>query len=190
PGSSATPMFTNGEVLTLAGTKGGRTLPTATFTVGAASSVQDLMTFFQQNMGIDTTAPSTPPPGVALEAGTAPSTARFAITGNTGTENALEITGSGFTGTGGSTPFTFADGTDAAGFTSNPNGESVHTSFQVFDSLGNPLSVDVTAVLESKSNTGNTWRFYADSSGNVTGGYALGNGTLTFDSNGNLLSST
>lgn len=191
PASSATPMFTNGEILTLAGTKGGRTLPPATFTVGGASTVQDLMTFFQQSMGIDTTVPATtPPPGVALEAGAAPATAHLVLTGNTGTENALAIGGSGFTATGGATPFTFADGKDAAGFTSNPNGESVHTSFQVFDSLGTPLNVDVTAVMESKSNTGNTWRFYADSGANATGGIALGNGTLTFDSSGNLLSST
>jgi len=189
--STATPVFTTGETISLAGSKGGATLPASTFTVTATSSVQDLMDFFQQGLGIDTTVPATtPPPGIALEAGTAANSVHFTITGNTGTANALEIPGSGFTTSTGGTPFTFADGTDAAGFTSNPTGESVNTSFQVYDSLGTPINVGVTAVLESKSTNGNVWRFYASSSGNTAGGLALGNGTLTFNSNGNLASST
>ena len=54
-------------------------------------------------------------------------------------------------------------GMPTAGIASNPSGESVHTTMVVYDSLGTPLTVDVTAVLESKSNAGNTWRFYAGS---------------------------
>jgi flagellar hook protein FlgE len=186
----ATPAFTAGETITVSGTKGGRTVSPSTFTVGAGSTVQDLMTFFQQNMGIDTTVADTPPPGVTLEAGTAPDTAHFVITGNTGTENALELGGNAITTSAGSSPLSFADGTDAAGITSDPTGESTYSSFTAYDSLGTPIAVNLTAVLESKSTAGNTWRFYADSPDNTTGGLNVGSGTLTFANDGSLTSST
>src|SRR6185312_8552131 len=75
-----TPLFSVGQTLTLAGTKGGRSLSPSTYTVTATSTVQDAMNFFQQGMGIDTTvAPpsTTAPPGAALEAGTAPNSSHF-----------------------------------------------------------------------------------------------------------------
>jgi flagellar hook protein FlgE len=50
--------------------------------------------------------------------------------------------------------------------------------------------VDVTAVLESKSDTGNTWRFYATSGDTTNPDTVVGNGTLTFDSSGKLKAST
>ena len=188
--SNATPLFTAGQTFTLAGTKGGRTLPGSTFAVTGTSTVQDLMTFMQQGMAIDTTAPTTnPPPGVTAVAGTAANSIDLAVTGNTGAQNALEIPASAFAGPGGASPFLFQDGT-ANGFTSNPTGESVHTSFEAYDSLGTPVNVDVTAVLETQSTAGNTWRFYVDSGDNKVGGLALGNGTLTFDANGRLINST
>src|SRR5207237_2799426 len=67
---SATPIFNNGDVFTLGGKKGGRDLPDATFTVGATSTLNDLMTFFQQGMGINTNVPDdgnplTPTAGLA-----------------------------------------------------------------------------------------------------------------------------
>ena len=86
----------------------------------------------------------------------------------------------------GASPLGFATGTNAAGISNNPSGESVHTSFVAYDSLGTPVTVDVTAVLESKANTGNTWRFFATSPDNKQTGRVIGNGTLTFDTNGKL----
>jgi flagellar hook protein FlgE len=191
--ASATPLFATGQTITLQGTKGGRTLSPSTFTVGATSTLQDLTTFLQQGMGIDTNVPpptTTASPGAAIQNGTAANSIDLVLTGNTGTDNAIEISGTALTSSSGTSPLSFADGTDAAGFTSNPNGESVHTSFQAYDSLGTPVTVDVTAVLESTASSGNTWRFYADSGQNTAGGLAVGNGTLTFDNSGNLKSST
>jgi len=191
--SATTPLFTVGQTLTLAGAKGGRSLSASKFTVTGTSTVQDLMSFFQQGMGIDTTVPpptTTAPPGSALEAGTAPKSARIVLTGNTGSQNAIEITGAALSSSTGTGPLTFGDATDAAGFTSNANGESVHTTFQAYDTLGTPISVDVTAVLESKNTTGNVWRFYAESPDNEVGGLSVGDGTLTFDNNGKLSSTT
>lgn len=189
--SNATPLFAAGQVFTLAGQKGGRSLPPSTFTVTGTSTVQDLMSFYQQGLGIDTTVPATtPPPGATIEAGTAPNSVHLVVTGNTGKENALALPANSFTAAGGAAPFLFADGTDAAGVASNPSGESVHASFEAYDSLGTPVTVEVTAVLENKSTAGNTWRFYADSGDNKQGGLALGNGTLTFDNTGKLVNST
>ena len=193
----ATPVFSVGQVLTLDGTRGGRDIGPATFTVSATSTVGDLMTFFQQGLGIDTTVPPSgipgaPTPGVSLEShATDPAnSARLTITGNLGLENALEVTGSGFTSAGGPAPLTLTDGTNAAGVTSNPAGESVATSFVAYDSLGTPVTVNVTAALESKSDSGNTWRFYATSADDTDTDVVLGNGTLTFDSAGKLVSTT
>ena len=42
-------------------------------------------------------------------------------------------------------------------------GEAVRTTFFVYDSLGNTVNIDLTFVLESRGNTGTTWRYYAES---------------------------
>lgn len=191
-GSAATPLFTPGQVLTLSGKKGGRDLPDRTFTVGATgTTLGDLTSFFQQGLGIDTTVTASPPAGVVREADASdPTKARIVITGNVGTENALMMAGSAFASASGGSPFLFADGTNNAGVISNPAGESVHTSFEGYDSLGTPITVDVTAVLQSKSDQGNVWRFYASSGDTAQNNLAIGSGTLTFDNDGKLTAST
>src|SRR5439155_7050427 len=188
----ATPLMAAGDVFTLAGQKDGRTLPSATFTVTAASTVQDLLNFYRDGLGIDTNVPAVvPPPGGAIEAdATNPFGARLVVTGNLGAPNALALPADAFMNQSGVGVFAFADGTNAAGVASNPVGEGVHTTFVVYDSLGTPLTVDVTAVLEAKSNAGNTWRFYASSGDDTDVSLALGNGTLTFDNDGKLTAST
>jgi flagellar hook protein FlgE len=190
------PLIANGDVFTLEGQKGGRTLPAGTFTVGAASTVQDLLNFYRDGLGIDTTVPddgnpATPLAGGAIEAdGVDPFGARLVVTGNLGSDNALSLAGDAFVNQSGGAPFAFVDGTNAAGIASNPAGESVHTTMVVYDSLGTPLTVDVTAVLESKSDAGNTWRFFASSGDDTDTALQLGNGTLTFGSDGQLLASS
>ena len=182
--SNTTPLFTVGQQFTLKGSKGGRETPERTFTVAAGSTVQDLLTFYQQGLGIDTTVPDdgnplTPTAGGVIEPDTAdPTSARLVVTGNLGKDNALQMPASAFTDATGAAPLTFADGTNAAGLTSNPTGESIHTAYVGYDSLGTPVAVDVTAVLESKSDTGNTWRFYATSGDTSNPDTVVGNGTL------------
>jgi flagellar hook protein FlgE len=194
--SNTTPLFTVGQQFTLKGSKGGRETPERTFTVAAGSTVQDLLTFYQQGLGIDTTVPDdgnplTPTAGGVIEPDvTDPTSARLVVTGNLGTANSLQMPASAFTDATGAAPLTFADGTNAAGLTSNPSGESIHTAYVGYDSLGTPVAVDVTAVLESKSDTGNTWRFYATSGDTSNPDTVVGNGTLTFDSSGKLKAST
>src|SRR5205823_7517718 len=84
----------------------------------------------------------------------------------------------------------FRSGTNAAGITSDPTGESIHTSFVAYDSLGTPVTVGLTAVLENTSSLGNTWRFFAESGDDTDTDLVVGTGTLTFDSAGKLRDAT
>ncbi|HEY7116340.1 MAG TPA: flagellar hook-basal body complex protein [Tepidisphaeraceae bacterium] len=201
-GTNTTSMFTAGQVFTFDGKKGGRDVPSSTFVVTGTNTVSDLMGFFQQGMGVFTQGtnpdqvpddgnPATPAPGwtVAASPGDSTNTARLILTGNLGTENSLSIPAGGFFDTSGATPLTFADGVDPSGITSDPAGESVHTSFVGYDSLGTPVTVNVTAVFESSTNQGNTWRYYAESPDDTDPSGILASGTLTFDSSGKLIAS-
>jgi flagellar hook protein FlgE len=188
----ATP-FAAGTTLTLDGEKGGRSLGASTFTVTGTSTVDQLRAFMSGGMGIDETVlvPGAPVPGTTLETDTVdPNSARLVMAGNVGVDNALAVTGSAFLSSAGNSPLTFADATNLAGFTSNPVGESVHTSFVAYDSLGTPVTVDVTAVLETKANTGNTWRIYMNSADDTDQSLVLGNGTLSFGTDGRLQNTT
>ena len=62
-----------------------------------------------------------------------------------------------------------------------------------YDSLGDPLNVSVTMVLESTNSSGTTYRWFADSGNNqpATGqSIAVGTGEVTFDGQGNLVNAT
>ncbi|MDB5320981.1 MAG: flgE [Phycisphaerales bacterium] len=200
---TATALFSTGQVLTLTGKKGGRDQAPSTFVVTATNTLGNLQQFFQQGMGIfpvganpgevpDDLNNATPPPGLSLESttGDPANTIRLVVTGNLGAENKLDIAGNGFVDANGQTPLAFADGENALGVKSDPTGESVHTSLVAYDSLGTPISVGVTAVFESAANTGNTWRFYAESADDTDPATNLQSGTLTFDSSGKLIAST
>jgi flagellar hook protein FlgE len=195
PADLATPLFAP-STLTLAGKRGGRNLSPLTFDITGTSTLGELQAFFNQGMTLDSTV--TPAAGTSLTPlATDPATVtRLRITGNVGKENALSLTGSAFSNSANTLGLAFTD--DVA---SNPSGESVSTSFVAYDSLGTPLNINVTAVLESKADTGNTWRFYATSAQDTDAaafdptatshpGAMLGTGTMTFDSDGKLISST
>lgn len=192
--NSATPLFAAGDVLTLNGIKGGRSLPAAKFDVTATSTLTDLANFYQQNLGIDATAPVSagiPVPGVTVQTdGSAVNSVKFTVVGNIGNDNALSLSSGSLTNQNNTAPLSFAAGTDGAGIASDPSGESVHTSLVAYDALGTPVTVDVTAVLQSKADTGNTWQFFVTSPDNTVGGEVVGNGTMTFDPTGKLATVT
>ncbi len=196
-----TALFSGTEILSLSAKKGGRSLNTGTLDT-AGLTVADLQEYLRGNMSIDTTVTPVPTPAPGLSVvtlGTDPAgSARLTITGNMGADNALAMTGSGLSTDSGTAPLLFADGSNGTQI-SAPSGESVHTSFIVYDSLGTALNVDLTATLESKSDNGNVWRFFASSNDDTdvlapTGpgnlGSVLGNGTVTFDKDGQLVGST
>ena len=183
---TGTAAFTNGQTLTLKAKRDGSSLAAQSLTVGPATTVGDLQTFFNGSLGIDTAGTGA---GATLVAGTAPNSAQLQITGNSGTANALTVSTASLADATGATPLTL---TTSA--TNVPTGESVHTSMTVYDSLGSPVTVDVTASLVSKTDTGTTWKFEANSADNLDpnapNNTLVGTGTISFDANGQLTSSS
>ncbi len=177
-----TPTFATGEVITIQGAeKGGKSLGKFTFEVGAANTtgsdangtdVQSFLNFLRDTTGLDTSVDGA---GVTIDPA-----GLINITGNFGTANDIKLQTANITTNGSpSQPFIFSKTQDATG-------ESVRTTFVAFDSLGTPLTVDLTAVLTNKSATGTTWRFYAESADDTDVALNLGNGTMSFDTFGQL----
>lgn len=179
-------LFTTGDVITITGaTRGGATLPSKTFEVGGANTtgsdafgatIDDFMQFLDDIFGIDTTISG----GVSLAGGA------LTVEGNAGTANDLVLTDANMVvnqSTNPVVPLTFTKPQAA-------NGESVRTTFVTYDSLGNPNIVDLAIVLESKTNTGTTWRFYANADADSDLDTALSTGIMSFDTQGQLISVT
>jgi flagellar hook protein FlgE len=184
PGSG-TPLFNAGQTIRMDGIEKGTQIIGATgFLVEAASTVQDYMDFVSDTLGLQTTLGANPDgsqPGVSLDT----TTGVVSVIGNTGGSNSITMTGEDIRvfnadGTLASQPFLVNQLNEASG-------ESVKTAFTVFDSLGSPLRVDVSMVLESKSNTGTTWRYYAESPDDTMGGPAIGTGSIQFDNFGKIV---
>ncbi len=171
-------LFANGDIITVDGIqRGGRDVPSEQFIVGTTgSTVADLLNWLDEVTGIDTTA------GVAGNPGTAVTVdGRLQLRGNAGTQNALTIQPGTLISSGATQlPFAFNE-TQAA------DGESSHTSFIVFDSLGTPITVDLTMVLEQRTTGGSTWRYYATSADDTDVEFVVGTGTLNFDANGQFI---
>ncbi|MCA9273893.1 MAG: flagellar hook-basal body complex protein [Phycisphaerales bacterium] len=184
PGSG-TPLFTAGQTIRVDGVeKGTQILGAAGFLVDAASTVQDFMDFLTDTFGLRTdigTNADGGQPGIALD----PLTGTIDITGNAGETNNITMTGEDIRvfnadGTLASQPFLVNQSAEASG-------EAIKTAFSVYDSLGTPLRVDISMVLEGKSNTGTTWRYYAESPDDTLGGPSIGTGTIEFDNFGKII---
>ena len=186
PQATTSPLFAPGQIIEVRGAqRGTSTIPTERFTIGAASTVQDLMNFLRDALGINTTTglnPNGAAPGVSLN----PLTGRLTITGNTGTTNDLQVETSDLrllspTGAFVGSPL---DATSAATAT----GESVKTTFVVYDSLGSPVTVDLRMTLESRGTSGTTWRYYVDSNDDSDLSSNVATGLLSFDTQGQITS--
>jgi flagellar hook protein FlgE len=184
PAAPGNPLYTAGQILEVAGArKGSTTLPTSRFTIASTSTVQDLMDFLGNALGIDASVGNNPDgrtPGVSLD----PTTGTLTVTGNVGSANDLDLRAGDFvlkTATG-----TTIGGPLTPTREASADGESVRNTFVVFDSLGTPLTVNLTMVLEGKSNSGTTWRYFADSPNDTRLTKTLGTGTIAFDTLGQL----
>ncbi|MCZ6697341.1 MAG: flagellar hook-basal body complex protein [Planctomycetota bacterium] len=170
------PLLATGNTITINGIKkGGRDVPSEQFVVGTTgTTVGDFLAWMDEVIGIQNAAGVPGTPGTAVNAG------MLEIRGNVGTENGLSIQ-IGTLLSNGTTqlPFSFSE-TQAA------NGESGHTSFLVFDSLGTPISVGLTMVLETRAAT-STWRFYAEAEDDTDVMFDVGTGTIEFDAHGQFI---
>jgi flagellar hook protein FlgE len=172
--------------------------------ITSATTIADLRDFLATASGIQTSASGDPNPIpdslnlIPGESGTlAPgivvtSTGQLRVVSNNGTASALDIPSSAF-------QLTLADGSIATpdlGFTSiqEAAGQSATSDFLVYDSLGIPLDVRLTTVLESRDGATATYRWFADSGDNDPAGndvaIAVGTGLISFDGEGNLVQTT
>ncbi len=180
------PLFAAGDSLSFGGQKGGVSLAPTTFVVGQdGSTLGDLAGRMQAVYGINTDAATGTSPGVTIGDGSDFPAGSLVVRSNVGDVNAITLDASSIVNQTGAnvSPFSFN--------TVEPSvGEGVTTSFGVFDSLGNLVNVRVRATVESKSDTGITWRFFAESVDDSDVSPSLGTGTVTFDPNGQFVGST
>ncbi len=188
--------------LEFAARKGGRTLATKEFEITATSTVQDLIDFMQEASGIQTALddPQHPIPGslntiqgetATLSPGIIIKDGQLRLVSNNGVNNEVEIDISSFriTTTSGAVV------TPNLGFGSiqQPKGQSTVADFIAYDTLGIPLNVRITAVLEEVTDSATVYRWFADSSNNSpTGGadISVGTGLVTFDGKGSFVNAT
>ncbi|MCK4871286.1 MAG: flagellar hook-basal body complex protein [Phycisphaerales bacterium] len=189
-----TAMFDAGDTFRVSGaTKDGQELPDADLAVTAATTIADLLSFFNDLLGVITGQSVLDEDDAAATSGAQldPTTGAIRIIGNTGTVSDITLTASNATrldsdGALVEQPLTFTRGQSATG-------ESVRTQFVTYDSLGSELIVDLAFVLESKSDAGNTWRYYAESTDDSDLARALtlpDDPVITFDPYGNLMGTT
>ncbi|MEE9211591.1 MAG: flagellar hook-basal body complex protein [Phycisphaeraceae bacterium] len=187
--NTGTALFAVGDVITVSGaTKGGATLPDKTFEIGPANTtgsddfgttLQDFIDFLDDIMGLDTAA--NPSAGIAVSGA-----GEIVVTGNTGTVNNIALDTGDIVVNQTTTPTLPFDWTQ----TQDADGESVRTSFVAFDSLGTAMTIDMSFVLETKDNTGTTWRFYIQSEDDTDLDRVLGSGTVSFDTDGQFATAT
>ncbi len=184
--------------------KGGKDLGTATFAFSTVPAViatvddsgttmTDFLDFLDSYLGLD--RPDPPPSGAEQWLGAATTinaAGEIVITGNEGTVQDLNIETADIVvtyagtpvGTPISQPFVMTK-------TAPADGESVRTSMVVFDTLGTPLTVDLSFVLQSTTpSQGSTWLWAAESSDTDSLDRFLGKGVVTFDANGRFVGST
>ncbi len=175
-------LFNDGDVIQLRNIqKGGIDLQDSSFVVGTdGSTLGDFATFLQNKMAIDTslTTADGQTPGVTIDA-----TGALVVVSNAGEPNAISIDASDIRNeTSGRLPFAFS--------TTPATGEGVSTAMIVFDSLGNPVEVRLRASMETRNESGTVWRFFVESTDDSDATPLLGTGTLTFDQDGQLVSSS
>jgi flagellar hook protein FlgE len=191
------PAFTNGDVLRIEGAEvGGKTIPAAELTLDpATTTVQDVLDFFQDALGVIPGAIAGGTGSVTIDG-----TGQIVVTGNYGELNELTLDANFFDIVDGTTGTSLIGGlgTFNPTQTQEANGESVRTTFVVYDSLGTPLNVDVTAVLQD-TGPGTSWRLYLRSADDIEmglGEYFLDSGgtpiapELQFDEFGELITSS
>ncbi|MFO0828872.1 MAG: flagellar hook-basal body complex protein [Phycisphaerales bacterium] len=187
---------TNPKTITISGVeKGGKDIGTKSFafsatpvtgTDGNGVTMGDFTTWLDGVLGLDANNV-----GTASNLGggaTINGSGQLVVTGNEGESQDLAIDTVDFTvsspGAGLGNPLSMTA-------TSPANGESVRTSFVVYDSLGTALTIDVTMVLQSTTTSGGTtWEYLAESNDNDAASRLLGTGELTFDANGHFTGSS
>ncbi len=194
-GSSVALEGGSNAMITISGIeKGGQDIGEYTFAFSSTevagadafgTTLQDFMDFMKDVMGLDGSTVS----DQSLGGGISFADGVITIRGNEGTAQDLNIDTADMivnsdSATGINAPFVMTK-------TASADGESVRTSFVVYDSLGTPITVDLTFVLqEALEGEGTTWEFVAESSDNADVSRLVGLGVVKFDDSGQFISTT
>ena len=194
-------VFPTTGTLGFTGSVGGNTLAAQDFTITNTSTLKNLASFMQGALGIQSPPgndPNNPIPDDSVS-GEAPGVTittdgQIKIVGNNGTPNAVAVGLSALQLTSGDPPTTSAVSLPFNTIQSAA-GQGTTTSMVAYDSLGTPLSVNITAVLQSVTSTSTTYRWFANCPENDPGsgqqqGIAVGTGTVSFDGEGNFTSAS
>lgn len=188
--------------LEFTGRKGGRRLDTRDLDVTGTTTVQDLMRFMEDSMGIQNPDddPTNPIPSSlnkipgetgTLAAGAYLQDGKLRFVSNNGLDNALSIDLSAFKLTDNLGEVTTPN--LSFGQLQEANGQSTVTDFIAYDSLGLPIRMRVTSVMERRTDTETIYRWYADSADNspASGGkISVGTGLIRFDGTGNFVTAS
>jgi flagellar hook protein FlgE len=191
-GANYNSLFSGTGEISFTGSKNGRELTEQTLTVTPGTTVQELLTFMQQSLGILTSASEATFPTVPAGYGGAVDDGRLVITSNMGQENAVAVDLGAFifTPTGGdaqAVPLEFDTLQEAT------DGEGTTAEVTVYDSLGSTVRVRITTVLESSDANGAKFRWIATSPDHhPTGSFStvVGTGVLTTDGSGKFVSAS
>jgi flagellar hook protein FlgE len=173
-----------GDVLSFTPNVGGAAQTPVTVDVTSSTTLGDLTSAINGGLGIESgngvpndpnELPAPGQPGVNVVNG------QIQIVGNMGTVNNITLAAGDLTDNGTTLPINFTQAQSA-------NGESASTNFVVYDSLGTPITVDMTAVLQSTASNATTYRYYFTSPENDGPSRALGSGTIVFGSSGQVVS--
>jgi len=204
-GSTYRNVFTEGT-LTFAGLKGGQRQGEKEFTITSDTRINEYLQFVQESMGIITQSGDpnnllpqsenlmTDTVGDRVDAGATvvfqDGRSKLQIVANNGARNAIGIDLSSMKQTTEnetqSVNLNFSSAQKAVG-------ESAAADFIAYDSLGIPLNIRVTTVLESRDSSTTTYRWFADSPQNDPSEGTqtnVGTGLIRFDGEGNLVSVT
>jgi flagellar hook protein FlgE len=196
-GSSYNNLFATDGELSFTGTKNGRDLATRTLEITSTTTVQNLLTFMEQAMGVVKSADEDTFPATATGyGGRITPDGRLEITSNMGMENALAVDLGAFVFTPSTGPNAGVDQTVPLEFDSSQeatDGEGTTAEVIVYDSLGSSVRVQITTVLEQVDATGARFRWIATSPDHQpdTGfSTVVGTGVLTTDGSGKFVSAT
>ncbi|MFW6169509.1 MAG: flagellar hook-basal body complex protein, partial [Planctomycetota bacterium] len=152
--ADGTNVFAEGE-LSYAGRKGGSLLTEKTLAIDGSTTVSDFVQFLQEASGIQTSAeiPDSEnnipgEDGTPLSPGYEITDGKLRLVSNNGADNAVSISPSSLE----MTPTEGTTFTPELDFSTlqEASGQSAKTDFVVYDSLGTPLEVRLTTVLESR----------------------------------------
>jgi len=186
----------NDTILTVSGAeKAGQAIPERSFAFsanpavtanvdGSGTTLADFAAFLDDVFGLDSTSIA----GEDLGGSVAFTSGQFVITGNEGAVQDMKIETGDFVasnvGAASAQPLVMSKTQDA-------DGESARTTFVAFDSLGTPVSVDLTFVKQGVVAGGGTvWEFVAESADTAVNNRVVGLGVVEFDANGNFVSAT